>query len=48
MCIRDRNNVVVIPIVARPGTVGLNNQLVAEISGWDNNTWDIANWYRDG
>ena len=42
------NNVVVIPIVARPGTVGLNNQLVAEISGWDNNTWDIANWYRDG
>ena len=42
------NNVVVIPIVARPSTVGLNNQLVAEISGWDNNTWDIANWYRDG
>jgi peptide/nickel transport system substrate-binding protein len=42
------NNVVVIPIVARPGTVGLNNQLVAEISGWDNNTWDIANWYREG
>jgi len=42
------NNVVIIPIVARPSTVGLNNQLVAEISGWDNNTWDIANWYRDG
>ncbi|TAJ85818.1 peptide ABC transporter substrate-binding protein [Reyranella sp.] len=42
------NNVVVIPIVARPQTVGMNNQLVAEMSGWDNNTWDIANWYRDG
>lgn len=42
------NNVVIIPIVARPSTVGLNNQLVAEISGWDNNTWDIANWYREG
>ena len=42
------NNVVVIPIVARPQTVGLNNQLVAEMSGWDNNTWDIANWYREG
>ena len=42
------NKVVVIPIVARPQTVGMNNQLVAEMSGWDNNTWDIANWYRDG
>ncbi|MCA0247758.1 MAG: peptide ABC transporter substrate-binding protein [Proteobacteria bacterium] len=42
------NNIVVIPIVARPQTVGMNNQLVAEMSGWDNNTWDIANWYRDG
>lgn len=42
------NNVVIIPIVARPQTVGMNNQLVAEMSGWDNNTWDIANWYRDG
>ncbi len=42
------NNVVIIPIVARPQTVGINNQLVAEMSGWDNNTWDIANWYRDG
>ena len=42
------NNVVIIPIVARPQTVGMNNRLVAEMSGWDNNTWDIANWYRDG
>ncbi len=42
------NNVVVIPIVARPQTVGMNNQLVAEMTGWDNNTWDIANWYREG
>jgi peptide/nickel transport system substrate-binding protein len=42
------NNVVIIPIVARPQTVGMSNQLVAEMSGWDNNTWDIANWYRDG
>ncbi|OJU38323.1 MAG: peptide ABC transporter substrate-binding protein [Alphaproteobacteria bacterium 65-37] len=42
------NNVVVIPIVARPGSTGMNNQLVAEISGWDNNTWDLASWYREG
>ena len=42
------NNVVVIPIVARPGSTGMNNQLVAEISGWDNNTWDLVSWYREG
>jgi len=25
----------------------MNSKLTAEISGWDNNTWDIANWYKD-
>ena len=42
------NNQVTIPLVARPGAVAVNNALVAEISGWDNNTWDLANWYLDG
>jgi peptide/nickel transport system substrate-binding protein len=42
------NTPVVIPLVARPGSVAMNNSLVAEMSGWDNNTWDLANWYRDG
>ena len=41
------NNQVTIPLVARPGAVAMNNSLVAEISGWDNNTWDLANWYRE-
>ncbi len=41
------NNQVVIPVVARPGVVAINNKLTAEISGWDNNTWDLANWYKD-
>jgi len=40
-------NTVVIPVVARPGVVAMNSKLIAEISGWDNNTWDIANWYKD-
>lgn len=42
------NNQVVIPLVARPGAVALIHNLVANISGWDNNTWDLANWYREG
>jgi len=42
------NNQVVIPLVARLSAVGVANGLVAEISGWDNNTWDLANWYREG
>ena len=42
------NNQVTIPLVARPSAVAGNNALVAEISGWDNNTWDLANWYLDG
>ncbi|TAJ96178.1 MAG: peptide ABC transporter substrate-binding protein [Reyranella sp.] len=41
------NNQVVIPLVARPGAVALIHGLVANISGWDNNTWDLANWYRE-
>ena len=41
------NNYVVIPLVMRPNAAAAANDLVAEISGWDNNTWDLANWYRD-
>ena len=40
------NNQVVIAVVARPGVVAINGKLEAEISGWDNNTWDLANWYK--
>jgi len=38
----------VIPLVARPGAVAINNSLSAEMSGWDNNTWDLANWFKEG
>ncbi len=41
------NNQVTIPLVMRPSAVAMNNRLVAEISGWDNNTSDLANWYLD-
>src|SRR6185312_597341 len=38
---------VVIPVVARPGVVAMSSKLTASISGWDNNTWDIADWYKE-
>jgi peptide/nickel transport system substrate-binding protein len=42
------NNQVVIPVVARPGAAGVSNKLTVELTGWDNNTWDIQNWFREG
>ena len=41
------NNWVVIPVVARLGAAAAKEKLVLELSGWDNNTWDLPNWYRD-
>jgi len=41
-------NQVVIPVVARPGVAALANNLKANMSGWDNNTWDIESWYKEG
>src|SRR5262249_3507959 len=41
------NNVVVIPVVARLGVAAANGKLVAELSGGDNNAWDLPNWYRE-
>ncbi len=42
------NDQAVIPVVARPGVQAIGNKLVAEMSGWDNNTWDLPNWYKEG
>jgi peptide/nickel transport system substrate-binding protein len=42
------NNQVVIPIIARHAVQAQNSKLVAAMSGWDNNTWDIQSWYKEG
>ena len=42
------NDHVVIPVVARPVVTAVSSKLTAELSGWDNLTWDLANWYREG
>jgi peptide/nickel transport system substrate-binding protein len=41
------NNQVVIPLVMRPGAAGVSSKLVNELSGWDNNTFDLANWFKE-
>jgi peptide/nickel transport system substrate-binding protein len=40
-------DIVVIPVVARPGVAALSSKLRANLSGWDNNTWDIQDWYKE-
>jgi peptide/nickel transport system substrate-binding protein len=42
------NNQVVIPVVTRPQSTGVSNKLTVELTGWDNNTWDIQNWFKEG
>jgi peptide/nickel transport system substrate-binding protein len=39
--------VVVIPVAARPGVAAVANNLHAPLSGWDNNTFALQDWYRD-
>jgi peptide/nickel transport system substrate-binding protein len=34
-------------VVARPVVTAVSNKLTAELSGWDNNTWDLASWFRE-
>ncbi|WP_163266165.1 peptide ABC transporter substrate-binding protein [Chelativorans alearense] len=40
-------NVVVIPIVSRPNVAAVASNLSAPLSGWDNYTWALKDWYRD-
>jgi peptide/nickel transport system substrate-binding protein len=41
------NNEVVIPIVNRPKVEAVSNKLHAPGSGWDNDLWNLKDWYRD-
>jgi peptide/nickel transport system substrate-binding protein len=38
---------VIIPVVYRPRAHARSKTLRADISGWDNDTWAIARWYRE-
>jgi peptide/nickel transport system substrate-binding protein len=39
-------NRVVIPVVARPRVAALSTKLRAPMSGWDNDFWNLRDWYR--
>jgi peptide/nickel transport system substrate-binding protein len=41
------NTPVVIPIVNRPKAQAVSNKLHAPGSGWDNDLWNLKDWYRD-
>jgi peptide/nickel transport system substrate-binding protein len=38
------NNQVIIPIVFRPGVSGVSKRLSINLSGWDSNFYDLADW----
>jgi peptide/nickel transport system substrate-binding protein len=38
----------VIPVVYRPRVSAITHRLKASLSGWDNDLWDLRNWYREG
>jgi peptide/nickel transport system substrate-binding protein len=40
-------HVVVIPLVNRPQVTAVSNKLKAYLSGWDNNTAHLKDWYRE-
>jgi peptide/nickel transport system substrate-binding protein len=41
------NNQVVIPVVYRPRVAAVSNKLRADLSGWDNDLWNLKDWYRE-
>jgi len=40
-------NQVVIPVIARHAVQAMTTKLHANMSGWDNNTWDIQDWFKE-
>ena len=40
------DNHVVIPLVYRPRVAAVSNRLYAPLSGWDNDLWNLKDWYR--
>jgi peptide/nickel transport system substrate-binding protein len=38
---------VVIPVVYRPRVSAISRRLRATLSGWDNDLWDVRNWYNE-
>jgi peptide/nickel transport system substrate-binding protein len=41
------NDIAIIPVVYRPRTSAAVNNLVAPLSGWDNDLWLLKDWYKN-
>ena len=37
----------VIPVVFRPRVSAAGTKVVAHLSGWDNDTWALAHWFKE-
>jgi peptide/nickel transport system substrate-binding protein len=37
----------VVPVVYRPRVSGISRRLRVRLSGWDNDLWDLSNWYKE-
>ena len=38
---------VVVPVVYRPRVSAVSRRLRVNLSGWDNDLWDLHNWYNE-
>jgi peptide/nickel transport system substrate-binding protein len=36
-----------LPLLSRPRTMAVSGDLIAPLSGWDNDLWQLASWYRE-
>ena len=41
------NDIAIIPVVYRPRTSAAVHNLVAPLSGWDNDLWLLKDWYKN-
>ncbi len=41
------DNIIVIPVIYRLSVSAAVNGLQAPISGWDNDTWNLPDWYKE-
>ena len=40
-------DVAVIPVVNRRRVAAMSNKIKAKLSGWDNDFWNLQDWYRE-
>jgi peptide/nickel transport system substrate-binding protein len=41
------NDGYIVPLIYRPRVAGIAAKLVVPLSGWDNDMWNLRDWYRE-